>query len=199
MAESPTTQHIPNHTTAIGPSPIEIIKRQLSEDEAREVVHEIRDLDTITGYSISEWTRTREVFAAVEKSTGRVCGVALVHHLFDRWSEIAVVYVREGDRCRGIGRALVERCMADIAGHGRRALMFFCSDDMERLARSLDLSISGGEKQFINASLRRWVFIRCVYPIQWLSNSYRRSEIRRKTAQFGRKFQFKIATIETIR
>ncbi|MEU3609161.1 GNAT family N-acetyltransferase [Streptomyces sp. NPDC035033] len=149
----------------------------------------------ITGYSAREWTGGRDTFAFVDLDSGELAGALLVHHLWGRWSEIAVVYVREEYRGRGIGREMLQGALRVLRTSERHLLLFFCSPGMGRIAERSGFQLLPNEAEFVRGSLRRKVFLTVLYKAQWLCSAYRLREIRRKKREFGCSFDFAVAVL----
>lgn len=171
-----------------------IERRHLTVPEALDIIARISRETTITGYSLREWTRTREVLVYTDPVSGHIWGVALIHRLFRGWSEIAVVFVPHEYRGRGVGRRLVNEATRLVRVSRRRVLMFFSSDVMGRIATGAGLETYVSDKTFTARSFSRLIFMRVLYPPQWRASRFRRDEIRRKTELFESSFTFKIAS-----
>lgn len=170
--------------------------RPLTPTEAGLVMDEITRSTTISGYSFDEWTRTRATAVALDPATGELLGAVLVHHLAWRWSEIAVVYVLPDHRGHGIGHALVTAAVERLRAADRRVLMLFCEEPMRRLAQQVGFRVHDDERAFARSSWRHHLFIRGLYPLQWLADGYRRRELRRKREELGCSFTFSVAVID---
>lgn len=183
--------------TTLSPAPtLRVERRHLTPTEAGLVIDEIRDSPTITGYDFDEWTRTREVVVATDSATGELLAVALAHHLVGGWTELAVLYVLERHRGRGIGPALLEETVRRLRASRRRILMFFCDEHMRHLALRAGFVVHADEADFARGSLLRLLFIRSIYKPQWLASPYRRRELRRKRDELSCSFSFRLAAID---
>ncbi|MFB8027802.1 MULTISPECIES: hypothetical protein [unclassified Streptomyces] len=170
-------------------------RRPLTRPEAAEVMREIRQSPHITGYSAGEWTGRRDTFALVDTGTGRLAGALLVHHLAGRWSEIAVVFLFDEYRGRGLGQRMLRGALCALEPGGRDLLLFFCSSGMGRIAGESGFDVLAGEAEFTRGSLRRRLFLSVLYKAQWLCSAYRLREIRRKKREFRCSFAFKVAVM----
>ncbi|MET9594477.1 GNAT family N-acetyltransferase [Streptomyces sp. NPDC006516] len=173
----------------------DVLRRPLSTAEADEVMEQIRRSSAITGYSAAEWTGGRDTFVLVDKATGRLAGALLVHHLLGRWSEIAVVFVLEEHRGRGLGRRMLHGALGSLRAMDRDLLLFFSSDTMGRICAEAGFAVSASEADFVRGSLARAFHLKVVYKIQWLSNAYRLREMRRKRRAFRCSFEFRVAAL----
>ncbi|MBO0982462.1 GNAT family N-acetyltransferase [Rathayibacter sp. SD072] len=167
--------------------------RPLTRSEAHLVVEEIRSSTTITGYSLEEWCGRRETFVALDRRSGDVVGAALVHAFLGGWSEVAVLFVRETHRGRGIGPRLLSEIIEQL--HGRRLLLFFCEDTMRRMVLRHGFTVHRTPHDLPGRPLLRRLFLSVLYPLQWKADSYRRREIRRKRARYGCSFDFTLSSL----
>lgn len=171
-------------------------RRPLTRREATLIIAEIRDSETITGYSVSEWTGGRDTFVALDRETGQLVGATLVHHFYGGWSEIAVLYVREPYRGNGLGAAMFRECLASIKDVHPRILIFFYEPVMQRIAERSGFSIYDSALSFAAKSTGRRLFMHVFYQMQWRANVYRLREIRRKRAQYRCTFSFRLGVID---
>ncbi|WP_406462036.1 hypothetical protein OHB07_10810 [Streptomyces sp. NBC_00111] len=169
--------------------------RPLTRPEAAGIMREIRKSPDITGYSEGEWTGRRDTFALMDTGTGRLAGALLVHHLAGRWSEMAVVFLFEEYRGRGLGPRMLQGAIRALEPADRDLLLFFCSSGMGRIAGESGFDVLAGEAEFTRGSLRRTLFLSVLYKAQWLCNAYRLREIRRKKREFQCSFAFKVAVM----
>ncbi|MFF5897118.1 GNAT family N-acetyltransferase [Streptomyces argenteolus] len=173
----------------------EVRRRPLTRAEADEVMEQIRRSSAITGYSAAEWTGGRDTFVLVHTVTGRLAGALLVHHLLGRWSEIAVVFVLEEHRGRGLGPRMLHDALAGLRAMDRDLLLFFSSDTMGRICAEAGFTLSASEADFVRGSLARAFYLKVVYKIQWLANTYRLRELRRKRRAYRCSFTFRVAAL----
>ncbi|MGH4034105.1 GNAT family N-acetyltransferase [Actinomycetota bacterium Odt1-20B] len=173
----------------------ELQRRPLTRSEAADIMRQIRESPHITGYSVREWTGGRDTFALVHSETGRLAGALLVHHLAGRWSEIAVVFMLEEFRGRGIGRQMLRDSLRAMESADRNLLLFFCSPGMGRLTAEAGFTVLESETDFTHGSLRRKLFLSVLYKAQWLCSAYRLREIRRKRRDFDCSFEFKVGVL----
>ncbi|MDI3389352.1 GNAT family N-acetyltransferase [Streptomyces sp. B-S-A8] len=179
------------------PNHFELQRRPLTAEEADQITRSIRDSPNITGYSPREWCGRRDTFVLVDRSRRRIAGALLTHHLAGTWSEIAVVFLFEEYRGRGLGRELLQGALRTLTATGRRYLLFFSSPHMERIASASGFRIYADEAAFVAGSARRKLFLKVIYKAQWLASVYRLREIRRKRAEFSSAFDFKVGVLTT--
>lgn len=177
-----------------GRSSVKVEQRPLTDDEANRVISEIRDVDTITGYSKSEWTRVRETHVVV-KSDGELAAAALVHHLWAGWSEVAVLYVLPGDRGQGFAGLLLGEVLEGLRVSGRRPLIFFCSSEMRRIVRACGFEVYDSVSEVPIGAGWPGLYLRRIYKWQWLARPYRVSELIRKRVARGVQFNFEVGAI----
>jgi GNAT superfamily N-acetyltransferase len=190
-----TDAHAPKAPAPGALGGFELQRRPLTRPEAAEIMLRIRESSRITGYSAAEWTGRRDTFALVDPVTGRLAGALLVHHLVGGWSEIAVVFLFEEYRGRGLGRQLLQGALRTLATADRKLLLFFCSPDMGGLAAEAGFEILADEEEFARGSVRRRLFLSVLYKAQWLCSVYRLREMRRKRREFACSFEFKVAVL----
>lgn len=174
---------------------IAVLHRHPTPREAHALVAAIRAEPTITGYSVSEWTRRRDVYLAFEPDECGPVGAALVHHLRGGWSELAVLYVYPGFRGRGVATRLARRAVADLAARGRRVLMFYSTRPVARIAVRLGFRRYPTLRCFCRSSARDALFYGLLYLPQWLASPYRVREMRRKRRELGARFAFSVGTV----
>lgn len=88
------------------PVGVAVQRRPLTCSEARTVIRRISYSRSITGYSLREWTGGRDTFVLLRPDSSQLLGALLVHHLRGGWSEIAVVFILEEHR----GKGMVDAC-----------------------------------------------------------------------------------------
>lgn len=175
----------------------ELQRRPLTRVEAELVVAQIRRSPKITGYSLAEWTGDRDTFVLVRPESGELLGALLVHHLLQGWSEIAVVFVLEQYRGQGYGRAMLRGALRTLEHSGRRQLLFFSDDLMERMAQEAGFEVHTDVDALVSRRPGYRGFLKLVYPVQWMANAYRIRELRRKRRELACSFEFKIALKES--
>lgn len=85
--------------------------------EAHRLVNEFAKRQEMIARSLNElYENVRDLYVAEED--GRINGVCAVHVLWEDLAEIRSLAVREELRGRGIGRALVKRCLGDVRALG---------------------------------------------------------------------------------
>lgn len=164
--------------------------RALTPDEALRVMQAQLDSTSITGYSYDEWTRTRDTLV-VRTRDGQIAGVCLLHHLWRRWSEIAVLWVMPDFRERGIGSLLFDRALARIKELNRKAVIYFSSGRMRSMVEARGFQVFDSERCLRQKGLSFRLYS-LLYPVQYLAPRYRREEIRRKQRENAATFEFAI-------
>jgi GNAT superfamily N-acetyltransferase len=171
---------------------MEIQRRPLTAQEADQIVGDIRFCPDITGYSKEEWMGGKDIFALVDLADGKLLGAILVHHLAFKWSEIAVVFVRPEYRGCGLGRYMLPTVLRTLVHTRRRLLIFFSDERMRSVVTDCGFETYDSPQAFFARHFWRGVFLRYVYKPQWLANSYRRRELRRKKRCFNADYAFRI-------
>lgn len=171
---------------------MEIQRRSLTDQEADQIVNDIRFCPDITGYSKEEWMGGKDTFALIDLHTGNLLGAVLVHHLIFKWSEIAVVFVRPEYRGCGLGRYMLPTVLRTLAHYKRRILIFFSDARMQSVVRDSGFQTYDTPEEFFAADFWRGIFLRYLYKPQWLANRYRRRELKRKKRCFNASYAFHI-------
>lgn len=175
---------------------VEVQRRPLTPAEAEQVIAQIKASGKITGYSRREWTKTRDVFVLVNAATSEPLAVLLFHHLWGGWTEASVLFVLEGQRKRGYGKALLHAALRTLSHSDRDLVIFFSEPHMEYLVREADFEIYESERDFARRGLRDRLFIQGSYKLQWLlSSRYRLQELWRKRNLPGAVFRFKVGVL----
>ncbi|WP_337822235.1 GNAT family N-acetyltransferase [Amycolatopsis sp. A1MSW2902] len=175
----------------------EVQRRPLTPREADVVLDQIGQSAAITGYSRAEWRGKRDVFALMDRSADELIAVVLVHRLSGGWSEIAVVFVLEGHRGQGHGTTILRFALRTLSSDGRRKLLLFSDDTMAHLARICGFTVFDSEHAYLSQHPKDRFFMRFSYKAQWLANAYRLRELRRKRAELGSTFTFKIGVLDS--
>lgn len=175
---------------------VEVQRRPLTPTEAKLVIRQIKASGKITGYSKREWTGKRDIFVLVNAATGEPLAVLLFHHLWGGWTEASVLFVLEGHRKRGYGKALLQAALRTLSHSDRDLIIFFSEPHMEYLVREADFEVYESEQEFAKRSLRDRIFIQGIYKLQWLfSSRYRLKELWRKRNLPGAVFRFKVGVL----
>lgn len=94
-------------------SPLEIITRPLTANEADALSQALRNTPNILGYSPHELRRFPDALLVLTPD-GMLAGVCLVKYLPQKWADIAVLYVFPGFRRQGIGERLLFAALARL-------------------------------------------------------------------------------------
>jgi ribosomal protein S18 acetylase RimI-like enzyme len=178
---------------ALGAASLEVQRRPLTPAEARSVVSQIAESAEISGYSMSEWTGGKDTFALIDPGTNSLLGAVLVHHLALNWSEVAVVFVLKGYRGLGLGNYMLANVLRTLEHGDRNILLFFSKENMRQLVSARGFEIYESQDEFCGRSVFNLFYFRVLYQVQWLSNAYRRKELKRKRQDLGADFSFRVA------
>lgn len=181
------------HTADIG---TEVQRRALSADEARLFMAEIRNSSCITGYSFGEWTGRRDVFVTVDRASQRAAAAMLIHRLPGGLSELAVVFVLEEFRGRGLAKQLVCFGLRTMRGDGRSKIIFYSDDQMHAIATTAGFVTYASLSDYCGHRRSRQLYYTAIYKPFWLLNVYRIREIARKRRELGSHFDFRMGVIE---
>ena len=96
----------------------QILKTQLSENEVNIFQSEIKNTPNITGYTKNEWVKFKDVWVA--KVDGEVAGVCVNIEIDREWTEIAVLYVLDRYRGKGIGLGLFNTSFECLKENGKK-------------------------------------------------------------------------------
>ena len=96
----------------------QILKTQLSENEVNIFQSEIKNTLNITGYTKNEWAKFEDVWVA--KVDGEVAGVCVNIEINREWAEIAVLYVLDRYRGKGIGLGLFNTSFEYLKESGKK-------------------------------------------------------------------------------
>jgi GNAT superfamily N-acetyltransferase len=159
-----------------------IVKRRLSESEAKLLVHEIKLTSNIIGYSIQEWLNAEYIFIAEDES-GRLLGVCLNCSINENWIKIAALYVLEEFRGQGFGKALFYESFHDAINRHKNIYTITCNSIILQMMIELEFTTFSSFIDFpIFCSSKRMDFY--IHSLEWLLNSYRIKEILRKQFVF---------------
>lgn len=174
----------------------EVQRRPLSADEARVFMAEIRNSPCITGYSFREWTARRDVFITVDCTSQRAAAVMLVHRLPRGVSELAVVFVLEEFRGRGLATQLVRFGLRTMHRDGRTKIIFYSDDQMHAVVTAAGFSTYASLAEYCANRWSRRLYYAAIYKPIWLLNTYRIREIVRKRREMDSDFEFMIGVSE---
>lgn len=179
--------------SALEAASLEVQRRPFTLAEADVIVTQIANSQDITGYSIAEWTGGRDTFVLIDPTTNSILGGILVHHLVLDWSEVAVVFILEEFQGQGLGNYMLTHVLRTLEHSRRNILVFFRKENMRQLVSACGFDIYDDQDEFCKNSIFNRFYFRVIYRIQWLSNAYRRREMRRKKQKFDTEFSFHLA------
>lgn len=174
----------------------EVQRRPLTAAEARVFMAEIRNSACITGYSFREWTARRDVFITVDCTSQRPAAAMLVHRLPGGVSELAVVFVLEEFRGRGLATQLVRFGLRTMRCDGRTKIIFYSDDQMHAVVTGAGFSTYASVAEYCAHSWSRRLYYAAIYKPVWLLNTYRAREIIRKRREMDSHFEFMIGVSE---
>ncbi|NER36788.1 MAG: GNAT family N-acetyltransferase [Oscillatoria sp. SIO1A7] len=158
---------------------VEIVKRKLSQQEAELLVAEIQQTPYIVGYSVREWLAADRILVA-EGGDRSLMGVCFSYDFSPNWTKIAVLFVRDQFRGRGIGKRLFYRAVREIAARKKNAYTISANPIVIEMMEQLGFSLFGSLLRLPeNCQSDALLFYR--HSLQWLLNPYRIRELLRKT------------------
>ena len=144
--------------------------RPLSLEEAQTLHELIRLTPNILGYLTRELLRFRDVWVA--EADGAFAGACLSVDLPFGWTEIAVLYVVEEFRGKGIGGALFERACRTIESRGRHIFVISRTPSVLKMMGDRGMVL---QKDFLKAPLAVHI-----YNQKYMASCYRTVEMFRK-------------------
>lgn len=156
----------------------QIIKRKLTEAEARLVVKEIKSTPYIVGYSFQEWMTAENILVA-EDEASNLLGVCLNYDFDKDWYKIAALFVLEEYRGRGIGKALFYKSVRDGLERQKNVYTITANLMVIKMMKDLDFclfkSLFALPDNYKNHQLYFYL-----HHLRWIMNLYRIREIIRK-------------------
>lgn len=169
-------------------------RRRLTRHEAAGIVEGIASEPHITGYSLREWTRSRDVFVLYDGERRQVAAALLVHHLIGRWSELAALYVVTAYRGNGLSTELMQLALQTLRFEPRTYLACYSNPWVARCIEDCGFTrIDSGASRGSRLPALSRLYLRLLYKPQWLSNLYRIKELLRKQRRFDKRFRFTMA------
>ncbi|MBK4728894.1 GNAT family N-acetyltransferase [Oxynema sp. CENA135] len=167
---------------------IKIVRRKVTSLEAQLLVKEIQKTPYIVGYSDKEWKEAENIRVAEDRQ-GNLMGVSLNIDFGKNWTKIAVLYVREADRGRGIGKRLFYSAFEEAIARKRHVYTISGNPIVIKMMADLEFATFPSLLQFPQAyqSERRIVY---VHMLAWLANLYRIKEMMRKHWVYDEEEQF---------
>lgn len=168
------------------PSQYQLKKRDLKPAEIQLLIREIKKSANISAYSARDWRRCKNIFV-VENEAGDLAGACFNDDFSREWTEIAVLFVLEEHREKGLCTALMAESLRDLRLRNRNVLIMTRNPYVKKLIAKFDFQTSAdlGSASFLSKKQRflltKW------YTIRWLCNTYRIYELIRKRFRFGPK------------
>ena len=157
---------------------VEIVKRKLSQQEAEFLVAEIQQTPYIVGYSVREWLAADRILVAEDDRS--LMGVCFSYDFSPNWTKIAVLFVREEFRGRGIGKRLFYQAVREVAATEKNAYTISANPIVIEMMEDLGFSLFSSLLRLPeNCQSDALLFYR--HSLQWLLNLYRIRELLRKT------------------
>lgn len=166
---------------------IKIVRRKVTSLEAQLLVKEIQKTPYIVGYSDKEWKEAENIRVA-EDSQGNLMGVSLNIDFGKNWTKIAVLYVREAYRGRGIGKRLFYSAFEEAIARKRHVYTISGNPIVIKMIADLEFTTFPSLLQFPEAYQTEKMAI-YLHMMTWLSNFYRISEMMRKHWVYDEKKQ----------
>lgn len=149
---------------------IDILHRRLEPEEARQIHIELKETPNILGYTAPELLRLKDVHVAMVG--GRFAGATWSRDMAFGWTEIAVVFVVEEFRGRGVGPRLFEAAWARAEGRNRSVYMLSRNAQVVEWMRSKGMTI---DRRFCSAPLAVHI-----HDPLYMASWYRNAEALRK-------------------
>ncbi|QIZ70449.1 GNAT family N-acetyltransferase [Oxynema aestuarii] len=167
---------------------VKIVRRKVTSPEAQLLLKEIQKTPYIVGYSYKEW-REAENIRVAEDSHGNLMGVSLNIDFGKNWTKIAVLYVREANRGRGIGKRLFYSAFEEAIARKRHVYTISSNPMVIKMMADLEFTTFSSLLNFPKAyqSERRLIYI---HMLAWLANLYRIKEMMRKHWIYDEEEQF---------
>ena len=167
-----------------GSQEIKIVKRKLNGKEAKLLVTAIKNSPDISGYTVREWVNCSNVFVAEDRE-GKTLGACMNDDFAKGWTEIAVLFVFEQHRERGIGRAFLNLSLEDARKRNKNVMMLSRNDIVTRMMLESGLKIISNRAELPGYLKKHKLTLTLYYDTRWLMNFYRIFEIIRKKVAFG--------------
>jgi GNAT superfamily N-acetyltransferase len=171
----------------------QIIKRQLTDNEARLVVKEIKSTPYIVGYSLSEWIKSENILVA-EDEIGNLLGVCLIYDFHKDWCKIAALFVLNDFRGRGIGKALFYRSVKDALERGKNVYMISANPIVIQMMKKSNFCLFKNIFNLQNSYTTYQLYF-YIHHIIWTMNLYRLKEIIRKKIVYNSSEYFVFGTL----
>ncbi|MGD2086574.1 MAG: GNAT family N-acetyltransferase [Candidatus Aminicenantes bacterium] len=160
-----------------------IVKRPLKKEESRLLVEKIKYTPNISGYTAREWRRCKHVFVA-ENSRGGLLGACMNDDFARKWTEIAVLFVLEEYRGKGIGNAFLRLSLKDLSRRHRNILMISRNPLVTQMMKKAGFEIFPRMANLPGLDKKTQFILTWYYQTRWLMNGYRIYEILRKKIKF---------------
>ncbi|NEQ11446.1 MAG: GNAT family N-acetyltransferase [Moorea sp. SIO4E2] len=154
-----------------------IIKRKITEQEAKLLIKEIMSTPKIIGYSLREWM-AEDIMVAEDKDCHLV-GACLSYNFHKDWTKIAVLFVFEDYRGKGIGKSLLYAAFNDAMERRKNVYTISANSVVIKMMKDLDFLIFDSLFNF-PTPYKEYELAFCLHHIKWVINFYRIQEIIRK-------------------
>lgn len=158
-----------------------IIKRKITENEAKFLIKKIRLTPKIIGYSLKEWLA--EDMMVAEDEAGNLVGACLSYDFHKDWTKIAALFVFEDYRSKGIGKSLFYASVKDAMERSKNVYIISANPVVIKMMKDLDFSIFRSLLNFPKP-YKEYELAFCFHHIKWMMNSYRIQELIRKRINY---------------
>ena len=155
-------------------SRMEIKERPLTYIEAQTLYKAIKETPNIIGYTVKELQAFKDVFLA--EDNGMLVGLSINIDLPSSWNEIAVLYVFENYRKRGLGRTLFDLAFKKAWGKSRN--IYTVSRNTHAISMMKEHGFS------LKKKLWNLPFPVMLYNFKYALTSYRITEFLRKLLKY---------------
>ena len=154
-------------------------KKNLLEREALLLVEQIKRTSNITGYSLKEWLKFKDILVATDE-LGNLAGLCLYYDFSDAWTFISVLFVLDKFRNQGIGKQLFYTACNDIMKNRKRNI-YTSSRNPIVIKMMKDLHFTIFETLLkLPEPYKKYEVKFMIRSLKWVMNFYRIKEITRK-------------------
>lgn len=167
---------------------IRVVKRKITQLEAKLLVSEVKATPNIVGYSLKEWLMANHIMVA-EDSKGFCLGACLNYDFHKDWRKIAALIVLEEFRGRGIGRMLFYESFRDAQRSSRNIYIISANPIVIKMMNDLGFITFNSFFELTHLCQNYESLFYC-HTIQWTMSLYRIKEIIRKKIIYTEKQRF---------
>jgi predicted GNAT family acetyltransferase len=153
-----------------------LVKRKVTTSEANLLIDKIKLTPYIMGYSFKEWMSAENIIVA-ENETGHLVGVCFSYDFHEHWRKIAVLFVIEKFRNKGIGKLLFYESCQDAIKMGKKIYTISANPYVIKMIQNLDFILFDSLMDLPKIEDKLIFYF---HSIKWLINFYRLQEIARK-------------------